>query len=122
MAGEIVVLNGNKKERYGLLFWYSIPTGVRKYVGGGTSGTLVVCCPSSSLPVPSDTQLDTGKRLALDDGTALFTRMTVDMTGYTNAQAIARAQDLYNDTDYQQGLLADYEAVYGHYGRIIDAS
>ena len=115
MADEILVLEGDRDERYRMLMLFPIASPAQ------AGGSNVVPTPSSDLDSTAADLLTAGEISALDGGTLAY-RMTSmhKEPGLTNPQLVARVQAIY------AAQLADFEAEYAvryaHIGTRVDAS
>jgi len=116
MADEIIVLSNGSSNRYRVVFYYAIPSGVRLTVGD--TGVNVVPTPSSGLDPIAAAVMDAAKITALDAGEALFVNETMNFTGMNGAQMIAAAKA--RRTAMTSGLLDKYASKYKHVGLEID--
>ncbi len=101
MADEILVLEGDRHERYQVLVLFPVATPAQ------AGGANVVPTPAAGLPAPVAALLTATERSALDNGTLAYRMVRISKdAGLSNAQLAARLQTVY------AAQLADFNAEY----------
>lgn len=114
MADEILVLEGDRRERYRILMLFPIAAPAQ------AGGSNVVPSPSADLDVEVATLLTPAEVAALDGGTTAYRLVTMrKQSGLTGAQLATELRRIYATQ------LADFNAEYGvryaHVGTRVDA-